>query len=51
MSEPFTKFRVCRFLLLWLLVLSLVYGIFYFMKDAAPSQSVTTPEAVGVPHE
>ena len=41
MAEPFTPMRVCRFLLLCLLGLAVVYGLFLLLIHARARKSIT----------
>ncbi len=40
MAVPFTPFRVCRFLALWLLAFAAVYGIFMLLMHMRARQSI-----------
>ena len=41
MAVPFTPFRVCRFLALWLLAFAAVYGIFVLLTHVRARQSIS----------
>ena len=40
MAVPFTTGRVCRFLLLWLLGIAVVYGLFVLLTHVRGRQSI-----------
>ena len=41
MAVPFTPFRVCRFLALWLLAIAAIYGVFTLLTHMRARQSIT----------
>ncbi len=50
-GEPFSKFRVFRFLLLWLVCILAVCGAFYMLSQARAGSSITAPQRSGSPHK
>ena len=46
-SGPFTTFRVCRFLLLWLVGIAAICGGFYTLFQMRAGQSITAPQSSG----
>jgi hypothetical protein len=50
LSEPFTKYRACKFALLWLAAIFLVFMVFYELMQVRSGQSVTAPQGSS-PHK
>ena len=51
LSEPFTKYRACKFALIWLAAIFLVFMVFYELMQVRTGQSVTAPQGGSIPHK